>query len=157
MVSKYPVSLSPEERERLEKLTKEGPPESLGVRRARALLLCDKSTENPGRLAKDVSEVIGVSASTIDRWKKRFVEQGLERALERNPIDRSKRALKFDAAFEAKLLALARSEPPEGKNVWSVRLLARKAAELGLTDSVSPMTVQRALKRTRFKLAPKNV
>jgi hypothetical protein len=93
-----------------------------------------------------------MSGRTIERLKKRFVEEGLDAALERKPIDLSCRDLKFDGAFEARLIGLACSEAPEGRNRWTVRLLAEKAVELNLVDTVSPMTVQRVLKKTNLNL-----
>jgi hypothetical protein len=84
--------------------------------------------------------------------KKRFVEEGLEAALERKPREKPPREVTFDGAFEARLIALACSEAPEGRQRWTVRLLADKAVELNLAPTVSHMTVQRVLKKTNLSL-----
>ncbi|MCC5790365.1 MAG: helix-turn-helix domain-containing protein, partial [Opitutales bacterium] len=92
-----------------------------------------------------------VSARTIEHLKRRFVEEGLESALVRKPQTKP-REVTFNGAFDARLTALACSEPPEGHRRWTVRLLADKAVELKLADSVSTMTVQRSLKKTNCVL-----
>ena len=80
------------------------------------------------------------------------MEQGLEAALERKRRDRPPREVVFDAAFQARLVALACSQAPSGRKRWTLRLLASKAVELGWAESVSVMTVQRALKKTNCSL-----
>jgi transposase len=104
----------------------------------------------------NVAEALGVSSRSIEHLKKRFVEEGLESALKRKPRDKPPRDVKFDGAFEARLLALACSEAPEGHWRWTVRLLADKAVELQFAESVSHMTVQRVLKKTNFSLTAAN-
>jgi hypothetical protein len=95
---------------------------------------------------------MGVTPRTIEHLKKRFVEQGLESALERKQPDKPPREAIFDGAFEARLIALACSEAPSGRRRWTVRLLAEKAVELDLAPKVSHMTVHRILKKTNSSL-----
>jgi transposase len=90
-----------------------------------------------------VAEALGITNRTIEHLKKRFVEDGLEAALEGKPREKPPREVIFDGAFEARLIALACSDAPEGYLRWTVRLLADKAVELNLAPSVSHMTVQR--------------
>jgi hypothetical protein len=97
-----------------------------------------------------------MSGRTVERLKKRFVEEGLDQALERKSLDTTTREIKFDGAFEARITALATSEAPEGRTRWTVRLLAEKAVELNIVDSVSPMTIQRALKKMNLNLTKRN-
>ncbi|MBN2256041.1 MAG: helix-turn-helix domain-containing protein, partial [Deltaproteobacteria bacterium] len=85
-------------------------------------------------------EALGVSSRSIEHLKKRFVEDGLEAALKRKAREKPPRDIIFDGAFEARLVALACSDTPEGHRRWTVRLLADKAVELGIADSVSHMT-----------------
>lgn len=92
----------------------------------------------------------------MENLKKRFVEEGLEAALKSKVREKPPREIKFDGAFEAKLVALACSEVPEGHQRWTVRLLADKAVELDLTPSISHMSVQRILKKTNLSLTSKN-
>ena len=94
-----------------------------------------------------VAEALGVSARTIEHLKRRFVEQGLEFALERKRRVRPPRKVIFDGAFEAHLVALACSPAPPGRKRWTLRLLAEKVVELGWVERVSVMTVQRTLKK----------
>jgi len=99
---------------------------------------------------------MGVSSRTIEHLKKRFVEDGLDAALERKKVEKPPRAVIFDGAFEARLIALACSESPEGRRRWTVRLLAEKAVELNFSPTVSHMTVQRILKKTNLSLTSRN-
>jgi len=119
---------------------------------ARALLLCDAGADGPAWNVSDVAEALGVSSRSIEHLKKRFVEEGLEAAIERKAREKPPRDIIFDGAFEARLVALACSDAPEGHRRWTVRLLADKAVELGIADSVSHMTVQRILKKTNLSL-----
>jgi len=94
----------------------------------------------------------GVSSRAIEHLKKRFVEEGLEAALKRKQREKPPREVTFDGAFEARLIALACSDTPEGHLRWTVRLLADKVVELKIASSVSHMTVQRILKKTNLNL-----
>jgi transposase len=157
MSPRYRVTLTKEERSDLEALTKKGKIEARRFKHARALLLCDASSECPAWKVADVADALGVTSRSIEHLKKRFVEEGLEVALERKPRGKPPRDVIFDGAFEARLIALACSETPEGHNRWTVRLLAEKAVELRFADKVSHMTVQRALKKMNFSLTGKNI
>jgi hypothetical protein len=96
----------------------------------------------------ETAEALGVTPRTIEHLKKRFVEEGFEAALTRKQPEKPPREVIFGGEFEARLIALACSDPPEGRERWTVRLLAEKAVELDLAPSVSHMTVQRVLKKT---------
>jgi hypothetical protein len=87
--------------------------------------------------------------------KKRFVEEGLNKGLERRLLDSSQKDIWFDGAFEARVIALGCSEANEGRCRGTVRLLAEKVDELNIADSVSPMTIQGILKKI-FNLVKKN-
>ncbi len=153
---RYKVSLTSEEREYLEKFSKTGTKAARSVLMARALLLIDAGEAGP-QLSEDlVSQATGLSCRPIERLKKRFVEDGLEAALERKHRETPPTPVKFDGDFEAHLIALACSDPPEGRTRWTVRLLAEKAVELAITDSVSPMTVCNTLKKTNFSLTARS-
>jgi len=88
---------------------------------------------------------------TIDRVKKRFVEEGLEAVLERRPTSRVYEK-KSDGDVEAKLVTLCCSEPPKGYAKWSLRLLADKMVELKYVESISHITVRSILKKTNLNL-----
>lgn len=156
MSPRYRVTLTQEEREELETLTKRGKTHAKRFVQARALLLCDAGDNGPAWKVEDVAEALGITSRTIEHLKKRFVESGLEAAMERKSRDKPPRDIKFDGAFEARLIALACTDAPEGRTRWTVRLLADKAVELNFAESVSPMTVQRTLKKTNLSLISAN-
>ena len=156
MAPRYRVTLTQEERKELESMTRRGKTHARRFIHARALLLCDASAEGPAWNVSDVATALGVSNRAIEHLKKRFVEEGLEAALERKPREKPPREVTFDGAFEARLIALACSDPPEGRRRWTVRLLADKAVELSFAASVSHMTVQRVLKKMNLSLTSAN-
>lgn len=156
MLPRYRVTLTNEERKDLEALTRSGKTGAKKFIHARALLLCDVSPGGPGWKVADTAEALGVTSRTIEHLKKRFVEEGLGAALERKPREKPPRDVVFDGAFEARLIALACSDVPEGYQRWTVRLLAGKAVELAFAPSVSHMTVQRILKKTNLSLTSAN-
>lgn len=156
MLPRYRVTLTNEERKDLEALTRNGKTGAKKFIHARALLLCDVAPDGPGWKVADTAEALGVTSRTIEHLKKRFVEEGLGAALERKPREKPPRDVVFDGAFEARLIALACSDVPEGYQRWTVRLLADKAVELAFAPSVSHMTVQRILKKTNLSLTSAN-
>lgn len=156
MPPRYRVTLTEQERKDLEALTRCGKTGAKKFIHARALLLCDAGPDGPAWAVADVAEALGVTSRTIEHLKKRFVEEGIEAALERKARENPPREVIFDGAFEARLIALACSETPEGYQRWTVRLLADKAVELEFAPSVSHMTVQRVLKKTNLSLTSAN-
>ena len=152
MKPRYRVTLTSEEREELATLTRTARTNAKRFLYARALLLCDAGPEGPAWTVADTAEAMGVTARTIEHLKKRFVEEGLDAALERKRPDKQPRAVIFDGVFEARLITLACSHAPEGRKRWTVRLLAEKAVELSFVPKVSHMTVQRVLKKTNLSL-----
>ena len=152
MKPRYRVTLTEDERIELEAMTKTAKTNAKRFLYARSLLLCDAGPCGPAWSIADTAEAMGVTPRTIEHLKRRFVEEGLNAALARKQSDKPSRLVVFDGAFEARLIALACSEAPEGRQRWTVRLLAEKAVELDLTQSVSPMTVQRILKKTNLSL-----
>ena len=152
MSPRYRVTLTQEERKELEAMTRRGKTHARRFIHARALLLCDAGADGPAWNVSDVATALGVTSRAIEHLKKRFVEEGLEAARERKPREKPPREVIFDGAFEARLIALACSDVPEGRRRWTVRLLADKAVELCFAASVSHMTVQRVLKKTNLSL-----
>ncbi len=139
-MKKYVVDLSEDEKERLEDLTTRGKNGARKIRRAHILLLADE-----GYIDKEIARPLGAAVTTVERVRKRFVEEGLEAALSERP--RPGAARKLDGHQEAYLVALACSDPPEGKKRWSMQMLADKLVELEVVDEVSDETVRRALKK----------
>jgi transposase len=151
MTPRYKVTLTQEERNRLEELAGGGKTAASKFIHARALLLCDAGPHGSPWKVADVAEALGVSSRTIEHLKERFVEEGIEAALERKPRAKPPK-ITFDGAFEARLTALACSPAPAGRSRWTVRLLAEKVVELKITPRISTMSVQRALKKMSLSL-----
>lgn len=145
---RYKVTLSRQERAMLEEIATRGKHSSQTVLNALILLGCDEGPFRERRLTgEQIAGVLPVSRRKVDRVKRRFVEQGLEVALNKKKADRQF-TRKADGDFEAHLIALSRSKPPRGHVRWSLRLLADKMAELKYVDAVSYETVRRVLKKT---------
>ena len=113
--------------------------------RARILLLSDESPSGPSKKDKEIMEALGVCARTVALTRQRFTEGDIEGALNEKP--RSGRPREFTGREEAKLTLIACSDPPEGRNRWSVRLLADKLIELEVVDSISRESVRKYLKK----------
>ena len=146
------MTLTSQEREELEALTKTNKTNARQFLYARTLLLCDAGLKGPSWKVENISEAMGVTPRMIEHLKKRFVEEGLAATLQRKEREKPPREVIFDGAFEARLITLACSKAPEGRQRWTIRLLAEKAVELGMAASVSPMTVHRILKKTNLNL-----
>ena len=146
---KYKVTLTPEEREKLQTLINKGSHKSQKILNALILLNVDLNQPKASRSTNEnISKVLNVSMKKIDRVKKRFVEDSLEVALSGHPKEREYDK-KVDGDLEAHLVALSCSEPPEGFARWSLRMLASKAVELEYVESISYETVRRSLKKTK--------
>ena len=145
---KYLVILTPAERDWLSGLVSAGRRSALTITRARILLKADQAPGGPAWEDQDIARALDCSVRTVERVRQRFVERGLEPALGRKPQDRPSRERKFDGAAEARLIALACSQPPEGHARWTLKLLADRLVELEVFDSVSDETVRRVLKKT---------
>ena len=147
MKKKYPVILSEPEQEELKRLIAAGTSPARKLTHARILLKADQSPEGPGWVDEQVAEAVEVSQPTVSRVRKQYFEKGLEAALNRRPPKREYHR-KLDGEQEARLIALACSEPPEGQARWSLRLLADKLVELQIVEEISYQTVRRTLKKT---------
>jgi DNA-binding transcriptional ArsR family regulator len=147
MKKKYPVILTQTEREQLKNLIAAGTAPARKLTHARILLKADQGSEGPGWVDEQVADAVEVSQPTVSRVRKQYFEEGLEAALKRRPPNREYHR-KLDGEQEARLVALACSEPPEGQARWSLRLLADKMVELEVVDDLSYQTVRRTLKKT---------
>jgi transposase len=145
--AKYHVTLTEEERTRLETLTQRGRSSAQALRHAWILLQADESAAGPAWSDAQIRTAFGVSLSTIWRVRRALVEEGVEAAL--HPQPRAARLpAKVDGANEARLIALACTAPPAGHERWTLRLLAERFVTLQ-EESVSYETVRRTLKKTR--------
>ncbi len=149
MKKSYIVELTEDERGSLKKLISRGTAPARMLNRARILLKADVGEHSEGEALSDdaIAGMLETSAATVGRVRTRLWRQGLEAALERSAPDRVyERSL--DGRAEARLIALACSEAPEGRDRWSLRLLADKAVEWGVVESLSHETVRKTLKKT---------
>ena len=144
MNTKYPVELSDEQIQNLEKITSSGTSTARQIKRAQILL---KSDLKANWSYEQISDAFNVSAVTIAKVRKTFVEHGLEVALHRKKVDRDYEH-RLDGEGEAHLIALACSQPPTGRNRWSLRLLRNRFVKLGHVGSISHETIRRVLKKT---------
>ena len=151
MAPRYKVTLTEDERRQLETLTRSGKAAASKFIHARALLLCDAGPHGDPWKVADVAQALGITTRTIEHLKERFVEEGIEFALDRKPSTKAPK-LTFDGAFDARLTALACSPAPAGRARWTVRLLAEKVVELKIAPKVSTMSIHRALKKTNLSL-----
>ena len=147
-MKKYIVTLTKEEREVLGSLVSKGKHQSQKILNALILLDCDTGDCQANRSKnEEIARVLNISMRKIDRVKKRFVEDGFDAALDKKKTERVYEK-KADGEFEAHLIALSCSDPPEGFARWSLRLLADKMVELNYIDSISHEAVRRVLKKT---------
>jgi hypothetical protein len=145
---RYKVTLTEEERQMLEGIAAGGTLKKQKVLNALILLGCDEGPfQKKKQTGQQLADVLPVSLRKIDRLKRRFVEDGLEAALGKRKPNREY-VRKVDGDFEAHLVALSCSKPPEGRAQWSLRLLADKMMELEHVDSISYETVRKVLKKT---------
>jgi transposase len=151
-MAKYRIKLTKEEVEELRSIIKKGSHTTQSYRASYVLLNCDEGDFSLGKSTNEqTSKVLKVGMRTIDRIKQKFVEGGLERALERSE---SKRIYtqKVDGDLEAKIIQLCCSEPPQGFAKWTLRMLADKVVELGYVDKLSHVSVHNTLKKTNLNL-----
>ena len=141
MGKRVEIQLSADDRQALRQLTRKGKVSARKLNRARILLLVDE-----GRAESDISQILGTSGNTIWRTKMRYNEGGLDGALNEEP--RLGAPTKLDGKQEAFLVALACSDPPQGRETWTMQLLADKLVELEIVATISDETVRTTLKKT---------
>jgi transposase len=147
----YHIKLTKAEVEELKSIINKGSHTSQTFRTAYILLNCDEGEYSEKVTNEQISKVLKVGMRTIDRVKKRFVEEGLEGCLERRPTSRVYEK-KIDGEVEAKIVALCCSGPPKGFARWSLRLLADKMVELEYVESISYVAVGNVLKKMNLSL-----
>jgi len=146
---RYTIKLTKAEVEELHVIINKGSHTSQTFRVAYILLNCDEGKYSDKVTNEQISKVLKVGMRTIDRVKKKFIEEGFEAVLERRPTTRIYEK-KSDGDVEAKLITLCCSEPPKGYAKWSLRLLADKMVELKYAESISHVTVRSILKKTNL-------
>lgn len=145
MPKRYVVRLSKEEREFLKDLVSSSKAAAYKIKHANILLNIDVNGQ--GWTDEEAATAFSCHRNTVANLRQRFVEQGLEMALERKPNQQPARQRVCDGASEAKLIALRCGEPPAGQARWTLRLLADKAVELEIVPAISHETVRQVLKK----------
>ncbi|MBV7330780.1 helix-turn-helix domain-containing protein [Chloroflexi bacterium TSY] len=138
----YKVKLSDKDRNELRRITAKGKENVRKIRRAHILLLSDG-----GKTDREIMERVGVTRATVVRIRKRYVTEGLTKALEERP--RSGRPVEISNEARAKITALACTKGPDGRSRWTLRLLATTAVELKFVEDISHETVSEILKKKR--------
>jgi len=151
MKKKYIVTLTEEERQSLHAMLSRGKAAARKLMHARILLKADAAPGGPGWNDAAIAEGLDVGRATVERVRKRFVEEGVQAALERRKPRRQYRR-KLDGDGEAHLIAVACSKAPEGRSRWTLRLLANRMVALEHVDQLSYETVRQVLKKTRSSL-----
>lgn len=150
MGKKYYVTLSEEERASLEGLVSRGKTQGYRIKRAQILLKLDERAENAEWSQARIGEAYSASLMTVSHVAKRFVEEGMEGALGRKEQENRRR--KIDGEVEAHLVAIACSAAPEGRERWTLQLIADELVRLEVVESISDTAVMNALKKTNSSL-----
>lgn len=137
------VQLSEQERHRLQQIVRSGKHKARKIARCRVLLLADGPT---GKTDQEISDALNICLATIFNIRRRYSQEGLERAIGEAP--RSGQPPKFKGRAAAKITAIACSKPPDGQARWTLRLLADRVVELKIVDSISHQSVSNILKKT---------
>lgn len=147
MRKKYIVRLTDQERDQLREVVRKLKGTSQKVKRAQILLKADAS--GPAWKDREIAEAFDCRVQTVESLRQRLVERGFDEALNGRPRKHSPTPKVLDGKQEAQVIALRLSEPPQGDNNWTLRLLARKVVELEIVESISRETIRRTLKKTR--------
>ncbi len=146
---KYHVTLTAAEREQLKEIIGKGKQAAAKIRRAHLLLAADETEAGLKMTDAQIKTVYQVSQRTVERLRQRFVEEGFEVALQAKSTG-GPQVIKIDGEVEAHVIALRLGPVPEGRNSWTMRLLAEKMVELEYVDSISYETVRQVLKKTNL-------
>ena len=144
---KYVVRLTDEEREELEAMARKGRAAAYKIRHANILLKAD--ADGPAWIDTRIAEAFGCHPRTVENVRRRCVLEGLEAAIVRKRQKKLSRERTLDGEGEARPIAIACSEPPEGRDRWTLELLAGELVRLRVVDSICNQTVRRTLKKTR--------
>jgi len=146
MKKKYLVRLTEQERSDLRSRVNKGRAVAYKIKHANILLAAD--ADGPAWTDGRIAEAFSCHRRTVENVRRRLVLRGLEAALERKKQDRPSRERKLDGDGEARLIALACSTPPDGRDRWTLQLLADELVRLEVVDAIANQTVRRTLKKT---------
>ena len=144
---KYRIRLTDDEQQELQALVSRGRTVAYKQTHARILLMSDESRADGGMKDTDIASALGVGQSTVERIRKRCVQEGIDSALNRKEQLRRRRKI-LDGEGEARLIAMACGEPPDGRASWTLKLLADQMVESEIVETISTETVRLTLKKT---------
>ena len=144
---KYRIRLTTDEQQELKALVSRGRTVAYKQTHARILLMSDEAREDGGMKDADISGALGVGLSMVERVRRRCVEEDIESALNRKKQLRRRQKI-LDGEREARLIAIACGEPPEGRASWTLKLLADQLVECEIVETISTETVRQVLKKT---------
>lgn len=147
-MSQYSITLSEDQRGHLEQFIKAGQASARAIAHAHVMLKADDSSHGPKWSDRRIEEAYAVSYRTILRIRQRFVEEGMEAALHRRAQPARPAKRKLDGEQEAQVIAVLCHEKPEGREEWTLRMLAQRVVELGIVESVSHESLRQTLKKT---------
>ena len=150
MAKRYYVTLTKEERELLQELVRKGKTQGYRIKHAQILLKLDEIPENREWTQEKIGKAYAAGLMTVSNIAKRFVLEGLEAALGRK--EQPNRRRKVDGDVEAHIIAITCSDPPEGRERWTLQLIADEIVRLGVVDSLSHTAVGNTLKKTSLSL-----
>jgi len=148
---KYTIELSEADRKTLQAIVTKGKSPAKAILRANILLASDKGNKKHLTVA-EIANIYHTTATTVQNVRTSFATNGLDATINRKKRETPPVPAKITGEIEAKIIAMACGEPPDGYEKWTVRLIADKCVELNYIDSISHMTVQRVLKKTNLSL-----
>ena len=146
MKKTFLVKLTAQERQSLADLMRKGRVAAHRRTHAHILLLADQGEDGPHYNDTEIADIVAVNHRTVSRLRERFVKQGLDAALERQPRSKSKPRV-LNGEGEAQLIALMCGTPPEGQSRWTLHMAADRLVELGVVESISHESVRQVLKK----------
>ena len=152
----YPVTLTPQQRERLDDITRHGQAPARKIRHAQVLLLSDRNRPGGKMTRTQVSQALSMHVNTIDRIRRRFVQEGEAPSLDRKPRAMPPTPPKLDGRGEAHLVAICCSAAPQGRTRWTLQLLTDELVKRRIVTSISTETVRKTLKKTSFSLGARS-
>jgi transposase len=147
-MSKYSVKLNQGQRKLLEEIVKKGEAPARKITHANILLKTDSGEQGPRWPLKKIQEAFGVGSTLVKMVRKRFVENGIEDAINRREQPERPEKRKIDGKQEAHIIAVLCTEKPEGQEKWTLRALTDRIIELEIVEQVSDETVRMVLKKT---------
>lgn len=148
---KYVIELSEADRSVLSDIVSKGTSSARTILRANILLASDKNGKRYMTVA-EIAEVYHTTPTTVQNVRTSYCEKGLDATISRKKRETPPIPAKITGDVEARVIALACGNPPEGYSKWTLRLLANRTVELGYIDEISYVSISRILKKTNLSL-----